>query len=203
MKTCEYAGNDISAPRSHPWVDAVGDSSCRYYDFTKSPELIRTSLEDFIPYAHHDAVEEFYSLLTDLNQSSSGLESNDSAFLGPHKNSNPAISRSVQSWGRIMILFRHLPHNQSRGNIEWLASELHQYLAVHDAQFKLGMIGTTIVPVNYLDLGKYERQQLGYQLMISFWAWGNSDRESMKNTTRVVRNLSSAIRHISTLAAEG
>ncbi len=69
MNTCEYAGTPFTELRSHPWIDTVDNPECRYYDLTLSPELIRTSLEDFLPWSNYKAIENFYKILEDLNQS--------------------------------------------------------------------------------------------------------------------------------------
>jgi hypothetical protein len=36
--------------------------------------------------------------------------------------------------------------------------------------------------------------------MISFWAWGNSEDENMQNLSRVLRNLTTALRKLCTPA---
>mgnify|MGYP007047006084 CR=1 FL=1 len=41
-------------------------------------------------------------------------------------------------------------------------------------------------------------QQLGHQLMISFWAWGDSQSEVMGNLKRVLENLSHALEALTT-----
>lgn len=55
------------------------------------------------------------------------------------------------------------------------------------------MIGTTIPSVRYVGLPVSADGQLGYQLMISFWAWGDSEREVMSNLERVLRNLAQGV----------
>jgi hypothetical protein len=37
MMTCEYAGEPLTEPRSHPWTYVLGMPDCRYYDLTTSP----------------------------------------------------------------------------------------------------------------------------------------------------------------------
>ena len=201
MKTCEYAGAVFTEPRSHPWVDTAGNPECRYYDLTAAPELIRNSLEDFRPWSHYDAIEDFYLLLTELNQPKSILESNDCAFTGPQTNENPEFLKSLQCTGRVMVLFRKLKRNTVRGEIEWLTHQLHCYLANLDPDFCLGVIGTTIIKVRYPALAESNGQQLGSQLMVSFWTWGNTEAETMLNLGRLLKNLSQALRHVSALAA--
>ena len=56
-----------------------------------------------------------------------------------------------------------------------------------------GGLGTTVVPVRYIDLPGEEEQNLGYQLMLSFWAWGDSEPEVMGNLDRVLKNLAQAL----------
>ena len=197
MKTCEYAGVVFAEPRSHPWVDTAGSPECRYYDLTSTPEHIRSSLEDFRPWSHYRAIEYFYLLLTALNQPESTLESNDCAFTGPQKNENPEFNKSLQCTGRVMLLFRKLERNTVQGEIESLTNQLHHYLANGDPDFRWGVIGTTIVPVRYLALSESNGRQLGTQLMISFWAWGNSEAETMLNLGTLLKNLARALRHVS------
>jgi hypothetical protein len=201
MKTCEYAGAPFATLRSHPWHDTSGAAGSRYFDLTASPEHIRTSLEDFAPWAHYPAIEAFYRLLERLNHASSALESNDCAFEGPHANENQAVRKALECSGRVMVLFRALARNTEEGAIAWLKNELHGALAPLDPNFKSGVVGTTIVPVRYLPLPEANGQQLGTQLMISFWAWGNSELETMQNLGRLLNNLTQALRKVSARCA--
>ena len=191
MRTCEYDGEE-SEPRAHPWTDAVGSSECRYYDLKAAPGLIRTALEDFVPFGHFAAVAEFYALLERLNAPASTLESNDCAFAGPHASELAPPGKRLQCEGRLMILFRDLGLNLSRPRVEALANGLHMRLAELDRELEWGMIGTTIYPTRYVTLPV--ARQLGHQLMLSFWAWGDSEAELMGHLERVVRNLAQAIR---------
>ncbi len=200
MKTCEYAGAPFTEPRAHPWVDAAGDAACRYYDFTAHPALIRRSLEDFQPFSGDAAIEKFYVLLEEINQPSSALESNDCAFTGPHENDQPMVPKAMQCSGRVMVLFRELRRNTDRGRIESLKDHLHIALAELDRDFPWGMVGTTLVPVRYLTLAGGAEDQLGWQLMISFWAWGDTTADNMMNLGRLFTNLSLALRTLSARA---
>lgn len=123
MKTCEYAGESLGEPRSHPWTDAVTNPACRYYDFKVEPQRIRTSLEDFLPWSHYPAVTLLYELLERLNSPASRLESNDCAFSAPHHSEAPQLSKLLQCDGRVMILFRKLGLNLSLDRVEELKGE--------------------------------------------------------------------------------
>ena len=197
MKTCEYDGDPFSEPRSHPWTGGAGSADACYYDFTVAPGLIRSSLEDFSPWDQYGAVADFYALVERLNHSKSALESNDCAFSGPHPNEDAQFDKTLQCSGRLMVLYRALELNTGGRRVAWLKTALHYQLARLDSKFRWGMIGTTLVPVRYLALPIDGEGQLGEQLMISFWAWGDSEAESMRNLGRLLSNLSQALRSVS------
>ncbi len=194
MKTCEYAGVPFSAPRSHPWSDTPGGEP-HYLDLRASPQHIRTSLEDFKPWARYSAIETFYKLLERLNHEASPLESNDCAFEGPQRNENRVVNKALECSGRVMVLFRALERNTTAAEVSWLKNELHRVLSPLDPNFRSGMVGTTIVPVCYLALP----EPSGQQLMISFWAWGDSEAENMQNLERLFKNLTLAMRKVTAL----
>lgn len=201
MKTYEYAGELVTEPRSHPWLGSASDPAARYLDFRAAPELIRSTLEDFVPFRSYAAVEEFYGLLERINHPRSQLESNDCAFIGPHANETAQVSASRECSGRVMLLFRDLEQNTRKTRTAWLKTALHYQLARLDPKFSLGMIGTTLVPVRFLALPS--EAQLGEQLIISFWAFGNSDETVMQNLARLLKNLSHALRGVSARIVEG
>jgi hypothetical protein len=193
MKTCQYDGAPFTEPRSHPWTDSVSCADFRYVDLKAEPSRIRTALEDFVPWSHYAAIDDFYALVEWLNGPRSTLESNDCAFTGPYANDVPSFAKSLQCTGRIMVLFSRLEKNRSRPEIDSLENALHHRLGAIDPSFSWGMIGTTILPVRYVTLPVSEEQQLGYQLMVSFWAWGSLEAELMTNLGRVLRNLSQGL----------
>lgn len=200
MKTCEYAGDPFDEPRSHPWLANADAPESKYYDLTNDPARIRSSLEDFLPWNRFAAVESFYALLARLNHGKSALESNDCAFTGPHDNEDMAIPKALQCCGRVMVLFRDLARNTEDGSITWLKNELHLELAGQDTAFQWGVVGTTRIPVRYLALPERGGQQLGSQLMISFWAWGDDEPDTMQNLARLMKNLSRALRRVTASA---
>ena len=200
MKTYEYAGDPFAEPRSHPWLGAADNPIARYYDLTATPERIRSSLEDFLPWSRFPAVESFYALLERLNHPKSALESNDCAFSGPHPNEDLTILKALQCFGRVMVLFRELERNTEEGLVIWLKNELHVELVELDSDFQWGAIGTTLIPVRYLALPEAEGQQLGSQLLISFWAWGDQQADVMLNLARLMKNLTRALRRVSARA---
>jgi hypothetical protein len=202
MKTCEYDGQPFSEPRSHPWSDSALHAGARYHDLSAAPELIRSALEDFTPFARYPAIEDFYALLERLNHPKSSLESSDCAFSGPEPNQSPQVQATLECSGRLIILYRALADNTLEAKMAWLRLELHRELAELDPKFASGIIGTTLIPSRYLALP--ERAQLGQQLMLSFWAFGDSEASVMLSLSRVFKNLSHALRSVSArIAASG
>ena len=203
MKTCEYSGVPFTEPRSHPWVDAASNPDCRYYDLTATPAHIRSSLEDFLPWSGYAAIEDFYLLLEQLNQPTSVFESNDCAFTGPHEPDQPmgaaAFPAALECSGRVMVLFRDLRQNTTKARVESLKDQLHHVLEALDPDFPRAMIGTTLIPVRYLLLP--DAEQRGWQLMISFWAWGDTVADNMATLGRLFKNLALALQTLSARAA--
>jgi hypothetical protein len=197
LKTYQYAGDPFDEPRSHPWLGSLENPASQYYDFTATPALIRTSLEDLLPWNRFAGIESFYELLEQLNHPKSALESNDCAFSGPHANEDMTIPKALQCCGRVMVLFRALSQNTDDHRAAFLKNELHVELAELDSAFQWGAIGTTRIPVRYLALPEANGQQLGSQLMISFWAWGDHEADTMQNLARVIKNLTRALRRVS------
>ena len=146
-------------------------------------------------------METFYALLERLNHPKSALESNDCAFTGPHPNEDRTIVKALQCCGRVMVLFRELERNTEEGLMDRLKNELHVELGELDSEFQWGVVGTTLIPVRYLALSEVEGKQLGSQLMISFWAWGDQPADTMLNLARVMKNLTQALRRVSARAA--
>jgi hypothetical protein len=201
MKVYEYVGTTQPQARSHPWTDSVESSAFRYHDLRATPALIRRSLEDFSPWEGYDAVEDFYQLLEWLNGANSPLESNDCAFTAPQPNTNSQFEKALECSGRIMVLFRDLPRNLGSPHLLRFTESLQIALSIADPGFDVGVVGTTLVPVRYLKLAGGPVGQRGVQLMISFWAWGDTEAETMASLGRVMRNLASGLRSVATAEA--
>jgi len=196
VKTCRRETLSRDAPRAHPWTDAASSPAHRYRDFKASPQLVRTTLEDYTPWDGHAAIETFYRLVEWVNAPRGAFESNDCEFTGPH--ADPAHPPKAQECsGRLMILFRDLQLNLSHPLVKGLEHDLHVRLSGIDPAFEWGIVGTTIVRTRYVGLPGGAGGRLGYQLMLSFWAWGDDEAETMANLYRVLENLSLALQGVS------
>jgi len=193
MRVYELQDPDQLRLRAHPWVDAEADASHRYYDFRAHPERIRTSLEDLLPWGEHGFTETFYRLLEWLNGPQSSLETNDCAFHGISPNEGPHSTRRLEASGRLMVLSRNLAANTRPDHVGGLA----QRVAIALSQMSEGIeavVGVTIVDVQFTTLPGSAAQQRGQQLMLSFWAWGDDEAETLGNVDHTLGNLAAALR---------
>jgi hypothetical protein len=199
MMSYEHSDPDADKSRPHPWEVAESDPTHRYYDFKANPELIRTHLEDFVGLSDWPAIQTFNSFLEWLNGPDSALESNDCAFKPPGKNNIPEINKSLKCSGRVMILYRTLHWNTNKAGVEWLKGAIHHYLRQIDLDFRgeEGEIGTTIMKAEYITLPVPPTDQAGFQLMLLFQAWGDSEEETMSNLERLFKNLQMALQDVS------
>lgn len=195
MHVVEHADPDKFEVRSHPWQGSLTDPTHRYHDLKKHPELIRSALEDFLPFAAYPAVETFYQLLEWLNGPTCVLQTNDCAFNGPGPN-EMAKYPALQCSGRVMVLYRELKKNRDSRRISRIADTIATTLLSRDEDFGAGIIGVTIVPVRLTALLVNEDDQLGWQLMLSFWAIGDDPDETLENLDRTLTNLSAVLRQV-------
>ncbi len=194
MHVVELSDPAALAVRSHPWSGSLADANHRYLDLRESPALIRTALEDWSGWDQYPAVETFYQLLELLNGPGSTLETNDCAFNGPSTNEHAGFPKALQCSGRLMFLFRELPLNTSSARVHELVNPLARGLSQEDEAFGWGVIGATVVPVRFTGLPGSPEEQLGSQLMLSFWAWGDDEAETMAHLNRTLINLSAVLR---------
>lgn len=197
-------------PRLFPYTAGSPDHA-GYIDFKSRPELIPTSLEDFKHRNHLPAIQKFYSFLEWVNGKDSHLETNDSALRGPRANSDPNSNLALEIDGRVVLIYRDLALNCSAQHSDWLCGKLMQILHNTDPNFisREGVVGFTLNPELYLAISKAnpilhgfydfaaDDPGLGKQLMLSFWAYGNSEAELYQNLERVFGNIWTACRNLS------
>jgi hypothetical protein len=196
MRVYEHSDPGSLKPRSHPWIDAESNPAYRYYDFKTQPELIRSSLEDLQQWNAYPAVETFYRLLEWLNGSASIFESNDSAFNGAAATTGTPSSKPLQCSGRLMILYRNLALNTSPEQMHRLTNATAQALSETDPMFEGGAIAVTILNTQFTALPESPERQRGQQLMLSFWAWGETENETMSHLDRIFQNLTGVLQRV-------
>ncbi|TEW51715.1 hypothetical protein [Psychromonas algicola] len=178
---------DHSALRSHPWTKMQTDDESVYMDFKQHPNLIRTALEDLIPYKKWDFVEQFYTLIEWINSQDCLLESNDCTFNAIEDNSDKQYAYAKKCSARLMILFRDIPENCQEKSITWLLEKLQSLIAASKPKFKAGAIGLSLSPTCYLALGDTpDTGGMGHQLTLNFFAYGKNERRCYENMKEIL-----------------
>ena len=101
-----------------------------------------------------------------------------------------------------MILYRHLPLNTHDGAVEWLAGATRHYLTAIDPLFEWGVVGTTLKSAVFIPLPGSADDQAGSQLLLTFWAWGDTEEEVAENLNRTFRNTHAALKTVCREIAE-
>ena len=193
MKVYRHADRVLETPRGHPWSTAIDNPDERYYDFKEHADLIPEVLEDFKPWSRYPAITTFYELVRWINGPESVVESNDCAFEGPQANQSHEFPKARECTGRLMILIRRLDKNVSYDVVADLEERALLQLQGLDTEFEWGAVGTTIAKVDYHTLPS---APAGFQLCISFWAWGDTDDDAMSNLDRTLSNLTRALQSL-------
>lgn len=184
VKTLE--GRELALRRSHPWTTSVDDPDQRYHDLRAHPELIPVVLEDFKAWETYPAIHSFYALVASINGATSTLESNDCAFTGPEASDDPGFGR-LKCEGRLGILFRDLRRNTNKRAVFKLIETIHLRLQPLDPELAWAVVGTTPLRVELRELPAGARE--GWQVLISFWAWGDDEPEVFANLARCIAAL--------------
>ena len=173
------------------------DSSSIYMDFKKNPRLIRTSLEDLLPFKKWPFIETFYSLIEWVNSPQSVLESNDCTFNAPEDNSDGQYPYAKKCSARLMILFRDIPENCQQRSIDWLMQQILQSVASGKPGFRAGAIGLSQNATCYLALGdKPDTGGMGQQLVLNFFAYGKNDRRCYDNMQQVLEHAQGCLKKV-------
>ena len=170
----------------------VSDESSVYMDFKRQPQLIRSALEDLLPFKKWDFVEQFYSLIEWVNGASSLLESNDCVFNAAEDNTDQQYPYAKKCSARLMILFRDIPENCQDKSINWLMTNIQSMASSMKPSFNAGVIGLSQSPTCYLALGdKPDTGGMGYQVSLNFFAYGKNEHacyESMKDVLKIAQH---------------
>jgi len=197
MQVYQHADPTLLRERSHPWTVADSSAEHRYYDLREHPELIRTALEDLRDRGASPAIETFYRLIEAVNGPASSLESNDCALSGVSAQGCAHPTLRLECSGRLMLLFRELRANTSPARVAALTQAVARALSRLDNGFQHGAVGVSLVPVRFLALPGTPAHQRGQQLLLSFWAWGDDEAQTMANLDRTLGNLGRAVAAVS------
>src|SRR5665213_615390 len=188
--------------RLHPYTgSAPGQTG--HVDLKAHPELITSAMEDFVPFAHRAATQAFYQLLRELNSPASHLETSDCAYRPPRPHSDAHSPLALSAYGRLYVLFRDLRLNCVPSQAQWLCGKLMAILSETDPSLSVaqGVVGFTQVRILHTTLstgewlagGQFECADddpgYGDHLMLSSFAYGNTDDEVDESLSRVFQNI--------------
>ena len=188
----ERVEDDVA--RFHPY-DSGGVGT--YYDFKKHPELIPKVLDDFKGWEQYEAIQVFFDLLRWINGPTSRFETSDCAFRGPCPNSASTVPKSLQSSGRLMVFFRDLHLNVSQKYPAALRYSIRDSLRQMDSDFEWGFVRISRSWTYFSELSGPEELKHGEETVVTFWAWGDNEKETMDNLKRVLLNVCECFRRLS------
>jgi len=150
-----------------------------FVDFLKHPELIRTSLEDFIPFKNQLAVERFFELVEWMLNDDSPWETTESKFWSPVRNTGPAFpDYSVICSGRLVFFCRN--HLWQSRHSDWLFSRLLEGLLRHKPVVPNACVGVFTVPTLFVSLSQDQGKTapLCAALGVRCYGFGNTEDEA-------------------------
>lgn len=178
--------------RAHPWTTSTSNPLHRYVDFTKWPDLIEESLEDFFAVRHVPAVQCFYEFLRHTNRPEGLLETNDCGFgsVQPNNKDDGLWPESkLRSDGRVMILFRSWVANTSRDYSQSLHDAFLDALEAFESD-KRAIVGLSYFPVTFPNLVGSPN---GRELAVHWWVWGDTEHDVWDSFTDVCAALRGAV----------
>ena len=186
--------------RQHPWtVTTYGEDleeySGRYYDLRSQPDLIESSLEDFLPYNHRPAIRRFYDFLRWINGSSSNLETDDSAFRPPHASDADIFHFPFQCDGRVEIIHRDLDINTDPAMFYQMVRSLAVFLQRQRPTFSEGFF--ELAHSKTLFTAQSQERQMGARIGLRFISFGNSADQTFANLLVIVDAMWASCRELS------
>lgn len=207
------------ALRVQPWKSSNHNIRGDYHDFRKNPKLIRTNLEEYLPFSKYAGVGDFYNLLEWLNGPKSAFETNDARLMShlSRNNQRDLADKDFVSVGVLGFFFRDLLLNLSNESQFW--SRLWETHQIDEEGFRISpnplcqnfitrflktverstgggwpqIIGIGTAPVHYDLAPVAAAEKYGCQFMLRFWLWGNSEDEIFDGLRTVVSILRIAL----------
>ena len=209
--------------RMHPWPDSQHDPADKYYDFKANPELIPQVLNNFkgwSDWSEWEGVQLFYKLLEWLNGPDSNFESNGCGFRGPHKNpQKDSWPGELITDGGLIFLFRDIELNLSEQsaawaarpmpaggtvprlapgkNINWLLRRSYEYLQQLNPEFIWGHVSVVLFPTLFSELPLEHNERFGHEVCFQWWAWGDTEKETMAHFKEVVATMFECLKRVS------
>jgi hypothetical protein len=142
----------IGETRPHPWQRSLHDPNAKFADFLKRPDLVRTSLEDFVPYAAQPAIDRFFQLVEWMNGPDTLWETTESYLwppLSPHTNQFFALYPVICS---ARLVFFNRNHLWQCRNAEWAFTDFLARLSKRQSPPPNACVGVFMLPTLFLSL---------------------------------------------------
>jgi hypothetical protein len=145
-----------------------------------------------------------------VNGPESNLETSDCAFRGPRDNEQKdGWPKEMVCHGQMYVFFRNLQYNLSAESKSWkenhpggdklakpyTPSKYTQWLinqsqqAVRQSTHVWACIGFGLISIQFAEAQVSKNEQLGYAVVYKFWAWGDSEEDTMVSFKYVVDTL--------------
>jgi hypothetical protein len=209
--------------RLHPWPDNKRDPDDKYYDFKANPALISEVLNNFkgwSDWSEWEGVRLFYRLLEWLNGPDSRLESNGCGFRGPRRNPQKVrLPGEFMTDGGLIFLFRDTELNLSEQsaawatmpksigatvprlapgkNINWLVRRSQEHLQQLNPEFIWGRVSIVLFPTLFTELPLEDNDRYGHEVCFQWWAWGDTQEETMAHFKEVVVTMFDCLKRVS------
>ena len=209
--------------KTHPWIETEDYPADRYYDFKANPTLIPQVLDNFkgwSDWSEWEGVQLFYRLLGWLNGPDSRLESNGCGFYGPRENpQKDGWFGELITAGGLIFLFRDVELNLSEEsaawamrplpvggrlpplapgkNISWLLKQSYEYLQQLNPEFIWGRVSVCLFPTLYSELPLEPNDKFGHEVGFRWWAWGDTEEETMAHFKEVVATMFECLKRVS------
>lgn len=198
----------VGEARPHPWQGSLHDPRAKFTDFLAHPELVRSSLEDFIPYAAQPAIDRFFSLVEWMSGPDAPWETTESYLwppAAPHSNRFFAQYKIICS--ARLVFFNRDHHWQCRHG-DWAFQNLLARLQHREPVHPNSCVGVFTMPTLFVSLsddgGKTapECKALG----VRCYGFGNSENEAFDGVglgVDAVREVTQGMAEMMKLSAAG
>ena len=160
--------------RTHPWgkTEYQDDRAGEYLDFKSRPELIRTHLEDFVPFTAEISIQQFFEMIEWVNRPDGLFETNDCAFRGPEEHKDVLFKKALRASGRIQFFIRNLENNVNTDTVKWFWRMFHIYLSLQHRDEEWVIMEASLQKTDFIEIDK-----IGTRVSVRFSAYGENCSE--------------------------
>ena len=91
----------------------------------------------------------------------------------------------------------NLPYLPPSNETDWLIDATQSYLKRAKPELEWGCVVSSVMPTRYWKLPGEHKDQLGYEVMFQFWAFGDDEQETMNNLEAVIDAIHDSLKNVS------